>query len=115
MKLAKYFSIIVFSSIFFYGVPGFYLLPLATYQGDLTRIGLLPESEFGWRPIDGLFQRRRLGVRVGFAEMPQQQRKFVASQPADHIGRAHLTLQLGHDCLQHFVAGAVPERVVDRL
>lgn len=49
MKLAKYFSIIVFSSIFFYGVPGFYLLPLATYQGDLTRIGLLPESEFGWR------------------------------------------------------------------
>jgi type I restriction enzyme M protein len=40
-----------------------------------------------------LFQRCRLGVRVGFAEMPQQQRKLIASQPADHVGRAHLTLQ----------------------
>ena len=35
-----------------YGAVGFYFLPLAFFQenyGDLTRIGLLPETQFGWR------------------------------------------------------------------
>ena len=32
-----------------YGALGFYFLPRATFQGDLTRVGLLPESEFGWQ------------------------------------------------------------------
>ena len=49
MKYAKYFSIFVFSATLIYGGMGFYFLPLATFQGDLTRVGLLPESEFGWR------------------------------------------------------------------
>lgn len=49
MNYAKYFSIFVFSATLIYGGVGFYLLPQATFQGDLTRVGLLPESEFGWR------------------------------------------------------------------
>lgn len=31
-----------------YGAVGFYFLPMASFQGDLTRIGMMPESQFGW-------------------------------------------------------------------
>ena len=31
-----------------YGAAGFYFLPLATFQSELTRMALLPESLFGW-------------------------------------------------------------------
>lgn len=31
-----------------YGAIGLYFLPLAGFEGDQTRIGLLPESMFGW-------------------------------------------------------------------
>lgn len=48
MKHAKLFSILVFAIIGLYGSVGFYFLPLANFEGDLTRIGLLPESMFGW-------------------------------------------------------------------
>jgi hypothetical protein len=48
MKYARFFSILVFLTVAFYGAAGFYCLPLASYQGDLTRIGMLPESLFGW-------------------------------------------------------------------
>lgn len=48
MKHAKLFSILVAAVIGLYGAAGFYLLPLAGFQGDLTRVGLLPESLFGW-------------------------------------------------------------------
>ncbi|WP_283742673.1 hypothetical protein [Sideroxydans sp. CL21] len=48
MKTAKYFSIIVFVAVLGYGAVAFYFLPLATFQGELTRMGLLPESLFGW-------------------------------------------------------------------
>jgi hypothetical protein len=48
MKHAKYFSIFVFVAVLGYGAIAFYFLPLATFQGDLTRMGLLPESLFGW-------------------------------------------------------------------
>ncbi len=48
MKHAKIFSILVFISALSYGGVGFYFLPLATFQGELTRMGLLPESLFGW-------------------------------------------------------------------
>lgn len=49
MKHAKFFSIFVFAALLAYGATGFYFLPIATFQGDLTRIGMLPEAQFGWR------------------------------------------------------------------
>jgi len=48
MRHAKYFSVLVFAVLLGYGAVGFYFLPLATFQGELTRMGLLPESLFGW-------------------------------------------------------------------
>jgi ribosomal protein L39E len=48
MKHAKIFSISVFVAIAIYGMVGFYFLPLAGFEGDLTRKGKLPESLFGW-------------------------------------------------------------------
>lgn len=48
MKHAKFFSVLVFVAVLGYGAVGFYFLPLATFQGELTRMGLLPESLFGW-------------------------------------------------------------------
>lgn len=48
MKHAKFFSIFVFVAVLGYGAVGFYFLPLATFQGELTRMGLLPENLFGW-------------------------------------------------------------------
>ena len=65
--------------------------------------------------VDVLFQRRRLGVRVGLAEIPQQQRKLVAAEPPDHVGRTDLARQHGHDRLQHLIARRVAEIIVDRL
>ncbi len=49
MRHAKIFSIIVFAATLGYGAMGFYFLPLASFQGDLTRMGMLPEIQFGWR------------------------------------------------------------------
>lgn len=37
--------------VLIYGAVGFYFLPMASFQGDLTRTGMLPESQFGWRKI----------------------------------------------------------------
>lgn len=48
MKYAKIFSILVFTAIGLYGTVGLYFLPLAGFEGDQTRIGLLPEILFGW-------------------------------------------------------------------
>lgn len=48
MKFAKFFSVLVFISVLGYGAIGFYFLPVATFQGELTRMGMLPESMFGW-------------------------------------------------------------------
>lgn len=48
MRHAKYFSIFVFIAVMAYGAAAFYFLPLATFQGELTRMGLLPEALFGW-------------------------------------------------------------------
>lgn len=49
MKHAKIFSLAVMVLVLCYGAIGFYFLPMASFQGDLTRMGMLPESEFGWR------------------------------------------------------------------
>lgn len=49
MRHAKLFSIIVAVTVLGYGAFGFYFLPLAGFQGDITRMGMLPESQFGWR------------------------------------------------------------------
>lgn len=48
MKYAKLFSILVIMATGLYGMVGLYFLPLAGFEGDQTRIGLLPESMFGW-------------------------------------------------------------------
>lgn len=48
-KHAKFFSVLVFSITALYGAIGFYFLPMAAYQGDLTRMAMLPETMFGWR------------------------------------------------------------------
>lgn len=48
MKHAKIFSLLVFVSVLCYGAVGFYFLPLATFQGELARMGMLPETMFGW-------------------------------------------------------------------
>lgn len=48
MRHAKFFSIFVFVTLLGYGTAGFYYLPQATFQGDLTRMGLVPERLFGW-------------------------------------------------------------------
>lgn len=49
MRHAKFFSILVFAALLGYGAVGFYFLPMAGFQGDLTRGGMLPELQFGWR------------------------------------------------------------------
>lgn len=49
MRYAKFFSIFVFIAVLVYGAMGFYFLPLASFQGDLTRMSMLPEVQFGWR------------------------------------------------------------------
>jgi hypothetical protein len=48
MKHAKLFSILVFTAAALYGAIGFYCLPLAGFEGDLTRMYKLPETLFGW-------------------------------------------------------------------
>lgn len=48
MKHAKLFSLLVITAIGLYGAIGLYFLPLAGFEGDLTRVAKLPESLFGW-------------------------------------------------------------------
>jgi hypothetical protein len=48
MKHARLFSVLVLLTVALYGAIGFYALPLASFQGDLTRMGMLPERMFGW-------------------------------------------------------------------
>lgn len=48
MRAAKFFSILVLAITGLYGMVGLYFLPLADFEGDLTRVGKLPESLFGW-------------------------------------------------------------------
>lgn len=45
----KLFSLLVIVLLGLYGAAGFYFLPLASFEGDLTRISMLPETLFGWR------------------------------------------------------------------
>ncbi len=48
MKHSRFFSIFVAAVLGLYGLAGFYFLPLANFEGDLTRMAKLPESLFGW-------------------------------------------------------------------
>lgn len=48
MRHAKIFSLVVFSALLAYGAIGFLCLPLASFEGDLTRMGMVPESHYGW-------------------------------------------------------------------
>jgi hypothetical protein len=48
MKHSKFFSVLVAIALALYAITGFYFLPLSDFEGDLTRLGKLPESKFGW-------------------------------------------------------------------
>jgi len=48
MKHSKLFSILVILALSIYAISGFYFLPLSGFEGDLTRMGKLPEAKFGW-------------------------------------------------------------------
>lgn len=48
MRYARHFSLLVFAAVLLYGVVGFYFLPLANFEGGLSRMAMLPESQFGW-------------------------------------------------------------------
>jgi hypothetical protein len=48
MKHAKFFSLFVILAVLSYGAVIFYYLPLASFEGELTRTGILPEKLFGW-------------------------------------------------------------------
>ncbi len=49
MGHAKYFSLAIALMLALYGAIGFHFLPLASFEGDLTRMAMLPETLFGWR------------------------------------------------------------------
>lgn len=51
MRHAKPFSLVVIVLVLCYGALGYYFLPYARFQGDLTRMGMLPETAFGWRKV----------------------------------------------------------------
>jgi len=48
MNYSKVFSVLVVAALTIYAIIGFYFLPLSDFEGDLTRLGKMPESEFGW-------------------------------------------------------------------
>ncbi len=49
MTHAKFFSLLVASCVLLYGAVASYFLPLASFESELTRMGQVPEREFGWR------------------------------------------------------------------
>jgi hypothetical protein len=51
MKTAKTFFLSTFLCFTLYGLLGLYFLPLAVFQGDLTRMAMLPERLLGWRRV----------------------------------------------------------------
>ena len=81
-------------------------------RGDAGRNRVAFEGET--KAVDVLLKCRRLGVGIGFAEIPQQQRKLVAAEPPDHVGGTDLLRQHGDDRFQHLVSCRVAEIVVDR-
>lgn len=58
MRHAKIFSIFIFIALLGYGAVGFYFLPLAGFQSDLTRMGMLSETQFGWRKSQPSVEQR---------------------------------------------------------
>ena len=61
MKQAKIFSIIVVITLGLYGLVGFYYLPLASFEGTLTRMAMLPESDFGWTKAQPTIDSKFMG------------------------------------------------------
>ncbi len=51
MKHARFFAVFVLAVAAIYGLVGFYFLPLANFEGNLTRMGMMPESLFGWTKV----------------------------------------------------------------
>jgi hypothetical protein len=61
MKQARIFSVVVMLAVLSYGAAGFYFLPRATFQGELTRMALLPETMFGWTKEQPLIDMQLMG------------------------------------------------------
>lgn len=51
MKTEKFFFLSTFFCFILYGLLGLYFLPLAAFQGDLTRMAMLPERLLGWQRV----------------------------------------------------------------
>lgn len=49
MRYARFFSMFVIAVVALYGLVGFYCLPQANFYGNLTRMGMVPETLFGWK------------------------------------------------------------------
>ena len=57
----------------------------------------------------------RLGPGVGLAEIPQEQREFVAAEPPDQVGGSHVPRQRRDHGPQYRISRRVTEGVIDRL
>lgn len=65
MRRARLLSITIFAALLAYGALGYFYLPQASFEGDLTRMSMLPEKQFGWTrpqpPIeDGWLRQARM-------------------------------------------------------
>jgi len=60
MKTAKFFFLGTFLCFTMYGLLGLYFLPLAAFQGDLTRMAMLPERLLGWQRVQPAIDQQLL-------------------------------------------------------
>lgn len=60
MQQARAFVLVVSLVALVYGALGYALLPQAAFDGDLTRMAMLPEQLFGWRRPQPLLQPHEL-------------------------------------------------------
>jgi hypothetical protein len=60
MRHARIFTLSVILPLALYTAIGFYLMPRATFTGELTRMALLPESLFGWTRSQPAIEARLL-------------------------------------------------------
>jgi hypothetical protein len=60
MKTAKIFFLSTFLCFILYGLLGLYFLPLATFQGDLSRMAMLPERLLGWQRVQPAIDQQLL-------------------------------------------------------
>ncbi len=67
MMRFKYFSLIAISTVALFGLVTFPFLEYSNYDGDLTRMAMLPEKDFGWQSRQPKFDNNLL-VSSSWAE-----------------------------------------------